>query len=68
MKDPIERRLVVLEHLLAADTTVHPPACNCAIMSRVVTHHDRECPYRLLSEMIPLIRSALGKEGKQSNG
>ena len=56
LKPTIRQRLDVLEKVLASDATVHPPGCNCAIKSRDETHHAHNCPYRLLKELVPLLR------------
>lgn len=63
MTPSIEKRLAVLESLLANDSSVHPPGCDCAIKSRDLAHHAGNCPYRMLKELLPLLRAELGKEG-----
>lgn len=60
MDKSIEKRLLVLERLLADESGVHPVGCNCAIKSRAVEHHMRECPYRQLVELLPMLRYRMG--------
>jgi hypothetical protein len=57
----IRRRLHQIDKLLAVESGVHPPGCNCAIKSHDEMHHDSSCPYRMLKELVPLLRAELSK-------
>jgi hypothetical protein len=58
-RQDVHKRIEQIEKLLAAGTDVHPPGCNCAIMSRDESHHDSACPYRMLKEIVPMLRDAV---------
>jgi hypothetical protein len=52
----IARRLDIITNLLNDETPVHPIGCNCAIKSRLISHHSLDCPYRALREMVRVLR------------
>jgi hypothetical protein len=60
----IAKRLDIITKLLDDPTPVHPIGCNCAIKSRDIAHHARDCPYRALREMIAELRSTADTEAK----
>ena len=58
----VMKRADALERLLTLDESVHPPACMCAIKSRVVEHHASDCPYRMALELIVELRAMFREE------
>lgn len=53
------KRVDVLESLLSAKDSVHPPGCYCAIKARNPKHHALDCPYRLIRELLSDVQRAL---------
>lgn len=54
----IAKQIAVIEKLLVEDGLVNPPGCNCAIKSRYLVDHATNCPWRLLTEILPTLRLA----------
>ena len=55
----IRRKLDILRTLLAAQTTIYPPLCNCAIKSRDELNHIPHCPYRTMKEVLEAVEVLL---------
>lgn len=68
MKPPhgLSHKIEILETLLNDKSTVHPPGCNCALKTRSISAHARDCPWRILAEdALPALKSfAAQTEGR----